>query len=106
MYEITAGEAKPDIALEFKGGTFMPDKKDGCISPAAGPIVPEAEKTSEDQPQSPKKEVTKMMAKVGKRAPDFEANGFYQGGFNNFKLSDYKDKWVLLCFYPGDFTYV
>ncbi len=47
-----------------------------------------------------------MTAKVGKPAPDFEANGYYQGGFDNFKLSDYKDKWRLLCFYPGDFTFV
>ena len=84
----------------------MPDKKDGCVSPAAMPIIPDADKAPDEQPQSPKKEVTKMMAKVGKRAPDFEANGFYQGGFRNFKLSEYPDKWVLLCFYPGDFTYV
>ncbi len=84
----------------------MPDKKDGCVSPAGGPILPEADAAPDAQPQSTKKEVTKMTAKVGKKAPDFEANGYYQGGFNNFKLSDYKDKWVLLCFYPGDFTFV
>jgi peroxiredoxin len=29
-----------------------------------------------------------------------------QGGFKNVKLSDYKGKWVVLCFYPGDFTFV
>ncbi len=84
----------------------MPDKKDGCVTPAGGPIVPEADAAPDEQPHSPKKEVTKMMAKVGKKAPDFEANGYYKDGFNNFKLSDYKDKWILLCFYPGDFTYV
>ncbi|HID02876.1 MAG TPA: redoxin domain-containing protein, partial [Desulfobacterales bacterium] len=26
--------------------------------------------------------------------------------FINIKLSDYLGKWVLLCFYPGDFTFV
>jgi alkyl hydroperoxide reductase subunit AhpC len=28
------------------------------------------------------------------------------GGFKNIKLSDYRGKWVVLCFYPGDFTFV
>jgi peroxiredoxin (alkyl hydroperoxide reductase subunit C) len=27
-------------------------------------------------------------------------------GFKNIKLSDYRGKWVVLCFYPGDFTFV
>lgn len=46
-------------------------------------------------------------ALVGKKAPDFEANAFVAGeGFKKIKLSDYKDKWVTLCFYPGDFTFV
>jgi len=47
-----------------------------------------------------------MLAKVGKPAPDFEANAFVNGGFTTVKLSDYKGKWVSLCFYPGDFTFV
>jgi len=45
-------------------------------------------------------------AKVGKPAPDFEANAFIDGAFKKVKLSDYKGQWVLLCFYPGDFTFV
>jgi len=47
-----------------------------------------------------------MIAKVGKPAPDFEAAAYLNGGFQNIKLSDYRDKWVVLCFYPGDFTFV
>jgi peroxiredoxin (alkyl hydroperoxide reductase subunit C) len=47
-----------------------------------------------------------MIAQVGKPAPDFEASAFFEGGFKNIKLSDYKGKWVILCFYPGDFTFV
>jgi alkyl hydroperoxide reductase subunit AhpC len=27
-------------------------------------------------------------------------------GFKPVKLSDYKGKWIVLCFYPGDFTFV
>jgi peroxiredoxin (alkyl hydroperoxide reductase subunit C) len=46
------------------------------------------------------------MARVGKPAPDFEANAFVAGEFRNLKLSDYREKWVVLCFYPGDFTFV
>ena len=46
-------------------------------------------------------------AKVGKRAPDFKASAHVAGeGFKNLKLSDYEGQWVVLCFYPGDFTFV
>jgi alkyl hydroperoxide reductase subunit AhpC len=47
-----------------------------------------------------------MSVKVGQKAPDFEANAYVNGGFKKVKLSDYKDKWVVICFYPGDFTFV
>jgi len=43
---------------------------------------------------------------VGKPAPDFTADAFVEGGFKKITLSDYKGKWVVLCFYPGDFTFV
>jgi peroxiredoxin (alkyl hydroperoxide reductase subunit C) len=45
-------------------------------------------------------------ARVGQKAPDFEAPAYYRGTFTNVKLSDLLGKWVLLCFYPGDFTFV
>lgn len=46
------------------------------------------------------------MIRVGKPAPDFTAPAFYQGKFVMASLSEYLGKWVLLCFYPGDFTFV
>ncbi len=46
------------------------------------------------------------MIKVGKKAPDFTAPAYHKGKFVNFKLSDHLGKWVVLCFYPGDFTFV
>jgi peroxiredoxin (alkyl hydroperoxide reductase subunit C) len=46
------------------------------------------------------------VARVGKEAPDFTAPAFFAGAFKDYTLSDYRGKWVLLCFYPGDFTYV
>ncbi len=76
-----------------------------CVEPVQGPII---EKTMEGEtPQThPIKETKKMAPLVGKTAPDFEANVFFEGGFKTIKLSDYKGKWILLCFYPGDFTFV
>jgi hypothetical protein len=77
---------------------------DKCVSPAKGPILaPEAEQGPITQ--IPKEEL-KMTAQVGKPAPDFEAAAYVDGGFKNIKLSDYKGKWVVICFYPGDFTFV
>ena len=82
----------------------MAEKVDGCVSAAKGPIpAPETQETSATQ--AAKKE-SKMTAQVGKPAPDFEAAAFVDGGFKNIKLSDYKGKWVVVCFYPGDFTFV
>jgi hypothetical protein len=77
--------------------------KDLCVQPAAGPIGVPGKRESGTEEQ---KEVSSMLAKVGKPAPDFEASAFVDGGFKNVKLSDYKGKWVILCFYPGDFTFV
>ena len=83
----------------------MGNPKDGCVSPAKGPIgLPEAEAAS---PAQAHEGVPRMMtARVGKPAPDFEANAFHNDGFKNVKLSDYKGQWVVVCFYPGDFTFV
>lgn len=47
-----------------------------------------------------------MIARVGQKAPDFNAPAYYRGNFTNVQLSDHLGKWILLCFYPGDFTFV
>ena len=39
---------------------------------------------------------------LGEPAPDFEAETTH----GPIRLSDLKGKWVVLCFYPGDFTFV
>ncbi len=52
-------------------------------------------------------EVEKMsIAKVGAKAPDFTTSAYLNGEFREFKLSNYLGKWVMLCFYPADFTFV
>ena len=39
--------------------------------------------------------------KVGEPAPDFELRGT---GDRAFRLGDYRGRWLVLAFYPGDFT--
>jgi len=47
------------------------------------------------------------MIKIGEVVPDFEAEAFYNGDYEKkIKLSDYKGKWVVMIFYPADFTFV
>jgi alkyl hydroperoxide reductase subunit AhpC len=46
------------------------------------------------------------MIKVGKKAPDFEGTAYHKGDFKKVKLSDYDGQWRVVCFYPGDFTFV
>lgn len=48
----------------------------------------------------------KHMVMVGKEAPKFTAPAFYKGEMTSVNLEDYRGQWVLLCFYPGDFTFV
>jgi alkyl hydroperoxide reductase subunit AhpC len=47
-----------------------------------------------------------MTARVGKPAPEFQTRAYAQGEIKSVALADYKGKWVLLYFYPGDFTFV
>ena len=48
-----------------------------------------------------------MAVLVGREAPDFTATAVVNGGFREgFKLSDHRGKYVLLFFYPLDFTFV
>jgi len=48
------------------------------------------------------------MAKafIGKPAPDFDTMSVVDGEFKSVKLADYKGKYVVLFFWPRDFTFV
>ncbi len=81
----------------------MPGSDDGCVSAARGPI---AAGTRATPAQAEEREVRAVTARVGAQAPDFEASALVAGGFKNIRLSDYLGHWVVLCFYPGDFTFV
>jgi peroxiredoxin (alkyl hydroperoxide reductase subunit C) len=48
-----------------------------------------------------------MGVLVGKKAPDFKATAVVNGSdFKEVKLSDYQGKYVVMFFYPLDFTFV
>ena len=82
----------------------MAKEVDGCVKPAAGPLIA-AETRAEEAPL--KEEAKMTIARTGKEAPDFEATAYVSGeGFKNIRLSDYRGQWVVVCFYPGDFTFV
>ena len=84
----------------------MPEEiKVGCARPTGGPVGESVPASVEKLSQEPAKEVHSMVT-VGKKAPDFTASAYHQGKFVNVKLSEYLGKWVILCFYPGDFTFV
>ena len=46
------------------------------------------------------------MLELLKPVPDFTAFAFADGKFSPVTLSDLNEKWVLLFFYPRDFSYV
>jgi peroxiredoxin (alkyl hydroperoxide reductase subunit C) len=84
-------------------------EKVGCARPT-GSVVGASPKEKQspgpaEQTERPKEE-SMVRVRAGGKAPDFTAPAYHQGKFTTVKLSDYLGKWVLLCFYPGDFTFV
>ena len=77
----------------------------GCGKPT-GAKVGEPKKAEASVKEQEVKEAVMVRAKVGAKAPDFQAPAFYKGKFVQVKLSDYLGKWMCVCFYPGDFTFV
>ena len=87
----------------------MKELKIGCGKSTGSKIgKPENENKSIKEPESIKEALMPTMstAKVGAKAPDFEAPAYQNGKFGQVRLSDYPGKWVVICFYPGDFTFV
>ena len=46
------------------------------------------------------------MVKIGQKLNDFELDVYQNDEVKKIRLSDYKGKWVLLLFYPADFTFI
>src|SRR3989338_3323053 len=47
-----------------------------------------------------------MVVKVGQKVPTFNMEAYVNGAIKKVSLDDYKCKWVVLFFYPLDFTFV
>lgn len=78
--------------------------KVGCARPTGGMVG--RQKTTKEQPSQQSIKEGRKMIQVGKPAPDFIAPAYHKGEFTSVKLSELLGKWVVLCFYPGDFTFV
>lgn len=85
----------------------MSEPEVGCARPT-GAVVGQAPPKAGGNSKQSEKETEEVMVqvRVGGKAPDFQAPAYFKGKFTNVKLSDYLGKWVLVCFYPGDFTFV
>ncbi|MBI3032540.1 peroxiredoxin [Candidatus Woesearchaeota archaeon] len=47
-----------------------------------------------------------MVVKVGQMVPTFDVEAYVDGQIKKISLNDYQGKWVVLFFYPLDFTFV
>jgi len=47
-----------------------------------------------------------LFATVGHEIPDVEVDAFHNEEIKKVSLSDYRGKWLILFFYPADFTFV
>ena len=75
----------------------------GCARPTGGPVGEEPKEAAEAPAPAA---APAMTMKLGHKAPDFVAPCYHKGKFSSVKLSDHLGKWMVLCFYPGDFTFV
>jgi peroxiredoxin (alkyl hydroperoxide reductase subunit C) len=46
------------------------------------------------------------MYKIGEAIPDFKAEVFQNNEIKEVNFADYRGKWVVMLFYPADFTFV
>jgi len=46
------------------------------------------------------------MVKIGDKIPDIKLDAYYKGKIKKLSLSKYKNKWLVILFYPADFTFV
>jgi peroxiredoxin (alkyl hydroperoxide reductase subunit C) len=44
--------------------------------------------------------------KIGERVPNLEFDYYHNEAFQHGHFSDYKGKWVIVFFYPADFTFI
>ena len=79
----------------------MAEESISCVEPVIQPTT-----IAKATPITTPEEDKMAVARAGAEAPDFSGMAYYEGGFKKVSLSDYAGKWTVLCFYPGDFTFV
>jgi len=86
----------------------MFENRVGCARPTGALVGEKPSEYSKETAETTKNnvEANMMQVRVGGKAPDFEAPAYFRGAFTRIKLSDNLGKWVMVCFYPGDFTFV
>lgn len=47
-----------------------------------------------------------FMVRIGEKVSDFVMKAYYDGEEKTVKFSDYRGKWLVLIFYPADFTFI
>uniref|UniRef100_A0A7S0QX20 thioredoxin-dependent peroxiredoxin n=1 Tax=Pyramimonas obovata TaxID=1411642 RepID=A0A7S0QX20_9CHLO len=95
----TQGSARM-LASNIPAGLVRPVARLPAVMPFAYQAV-QPKCTSSTQVTYPSPEVF-----VGKPAPTFSAGAVVDGEITSISLDDYKGKWVVLFFYPKDFTFV
>jgi NADH-dependent peroxiredoxin subunit C len=46
------------------------------------------------------------MIQIGNTIPDFELEAYYEDDIKKIRLSDYRGQWLIMLFYPADFTFI
>lgn len=46
------------------------------------------------------------MLRIGQKVPDLEVKAFHNEEIKTIKFAEYRGKWMVLIFYPADFTFV
>ena len=46
------------------------------------------------------------MIRIGDKAPNFTLKGVFQGTVSDFTIQSFPGKWLILFFYPADFTFI
>jgi peroxiredoxin (alkyl hydroperoxide reductase subunit C) len=82
------------------------EKAVGCGRPTGAVVGEEPEPSGGQASPGTGEQGSAYRIMVGRKAPDFVAPAYRNGAFEPVRLSDFLGKWVLLCFYPGDFTFV
>jgi peroxiredoxin 2/4 len=53
-----------------------------------------------------KEEPKRTMIVIGDKAPNFTLKGIFQGTVSDFTIQSFPGKWLILFFYPADFTFI